>query len=329
MSAQERGRVRSSEALRIPNSLALCVLLLSGGARATAETANRIVVVINDEAITEADVASSLHVLFSSKQAPPADADPRDVRRMVLRHLIEQRLILQEARRAKIDVTESEVADRLRAIRERFSSEEEFRRSLEQSDLSRERLKEQIRDQLLVDRLIDAKIRSTIVVSPQEVAREIGVHPELSKSGDRVQASHLLVRVNDTRSESRARELIEDIRRQLEKGADLATRAKRYSEDPSGVEGGAMGWVAQGELLPELDAALFSLKEGELSSPIQTRLGFHLVRVEERRTASSLSLMEANHAVYQRIYQEKFQQAFNRWIDELKHKAYIDIIDTA
>ena len=87
-----------------------------------------------------------------------------------------------------------------------------------------------------------------------------------------------------------------------------------------------MGWVAQGELMPELDAALFSLKPGEYSRPIQTHLGFHLVKVEERRTAESLSVAEANRSVYQRLYQQKFQDAFGRWLAQLKRRAYIEIV---
>ena len=86
-----------------------------------------------------------------------------------------------------------------------------------------------------------------------------------------------------------------------------------------------MGWSAPGELLPELDAALFQLPVGELSLPIQTRLGFHLLRVEERRAASSLSVMEAHRTIYEQLYQEKFQQAFSRWLGELTRKAYVEL----
>ena len=88
-----------------------------------------------------------------------------------------------------------------------------------------------------------------------------------------------------------------------------------------------MGWVAAGELLAELDAAAFHLKVGELSEPIRTSLGFHLLKIEERRAASSLPLTEANNAVSQRLYQQKFRAAFERWLGGLKQRAYIEVID--
>jgi parvulin-like peptidyl-prolyl isomerase len=86
-----------------------------------------------------------------------------------------------------------------------------------------------------------------------------------------------------------------------------------------------MEWVAQGELLPELDAALFSLPVGTVSEPIQTRLGFHLVKIEERRTASDLSPTDANRAVFQQLYQQKFEAAMRYWLSELQRHAYIEI----
>ena len=75
-----------------------------------------------------------------------------------------------------------------------------------------------------------------------------------------------------------------------------------------------------------LDSVSFSLNPGEISGPIRTTIGFHLIKVEERRLAEGLSLMEANQTVYQQLYQQKFAQAFRRWIEDLKRRAYIEIL---
>lgn len=295
-----------------------------------ASTVNRIVAVVNDEVITEADVSLQVHDIFSDPEnGPPAGMNGEQVQQMVLRRLIEQRLILQEAKRAKITVGPDEVMDRINALRRRFPSEEAFRQALAESGLSDEQLKEKIHDQLLVRQLVDTKIRSSIMVSPQEVAHEISLHPEQAKPGDRVKAFEMLVRVSETRSEEQARTLAGDLRRQLADGADFAALAKARSEDAHANEGGEMGWVAQGELLPELDAALFMLKPGEVSEPIQTRLGFHLLKAGERRTSASLPLTEANAAVYQQLFQQKFQEAFKRWLNEVKRRAYIEVLGPA
>ena len=292
-----------------------------------AETVNRIVAVVNDAVITEADVVNQMNALLEDPEARiPKEADPAEVHRVILRRLIEQQVILQEARRAGIVVSSDEVAARMDEFRQRFESDEAFQQSLAEAGVSEEQLKESVRDQLLVQRVVDSSVRSTISVSPQEVARELEAHPELAKPGDRVRASHLLVRVDERRSEAQARVLIEDLHRQLAGGAEFAELAKRYSEDSHREDGGAMGWVAQGELLPELDTALFNLPAGQLSEPIQTRLGFHLLKAEERRSASSLPMTEANNTIQRHLYQQKYQAALSRWLTDLKRRAYIEIV---
>ncbi len=302
----------------------LCSVLGASGVQA--ETVNRIVAVVNEDIITEADVLTHANALLAERGTALDETQAGDMQRAILQRLIEQRLLLQEAKRAGISVSADEVAKRFDEVQSRFPSAEEFESSLASSNLSRERLREQLRDQLLVDQLIDTKVRATIVVSPYEVAQELAAHPELAKTGDRVHASHILVRVDEERSEEQARARIEEAYRRLVAGESFATLAKSYSEDSHAQDGGMMDWVAQGELMPELDAVLFSLQSGEYSKPIQTRLGFHLLRLEERRTSSSLSMTEANQALFRKLYQQKFQQTFSRWLGDLKRRAYIDII---
>jgi peptidyl-prolyl cis-trans isomerase SurA len=110
-------------------------------------------------------------------------------------------------------------------------------------------------------------------------------------------------------------------------GADFAELAKAHSEDAYRRSGGAMDWMAQGELLPELDQALFTLRPGELSEPIRSSLGFHLLRVEERRSAASLSVLEANRAVYHELYQQKFEEVLHQWLTDLIRQAYIRVVE--
>jgi len=307
------------------------LLLAVGQAPAMAQTANRIAAIVNDAVITERDVTGQTQAILEEQGAEEAVTGDQaaQMRQAVLRRLIEQQVMLQEAKRAQISVSMDEVLKRLEDVRARFASEDQLQESLKSAGMSMERLKDQMREQLMIQELIDRRIRSTIVVSPQEVARALAEHPDWEKPGDRARASHLLIRVSEDRSEDEARALVEHLRQQLLHGADFAALAKRYSEDPHRDDGGAMGWSASGELLPELDAALFQLPVGELSMPIQTRLGFHVLRVEERRAASSLSLMEAHRSIFEQLYQQKFQEAFRRWLGELMQKAYIEISDAS
>ena len=308
------------------NGLLICMLACGAVGPAFADTVNRIVAVVNEDVVTEADVDASLDLWLEEQDPQPPAGDPARLRDAVLRRLIEQRVILQEARRQGIQVGEDDIDQRLVEIRRRFESEEAFQRSLAESRLPMERLKEQLRDQLMVQRLIDTKVRATITVSPLEVAKALDAHPELARPGDRVRASHILVRASGRQSAEQARALITSLHQQAAQGADFADLARRHSEDPQASAGGVLGWVAPGELLPELDRALFELQEGQVSPPIETSLGFHLVKLEERRAADRLSVADANHAVHQQLYQQKFQDAFSRWLAGLLERAYIEVL---
>lgn len=314
----------------------LLVLLTSHSSLVTrraawAETADRIVAVVNDDVITEADITAYLRAQLQDGEEGDEGEGTRPPRavarqRAMLDQLIEHRLILQEAKRAGLSADAGEVASQLEAMRSRFGSQEELQASLAASGLSLEGVREKIREQLLVRRLIDEKVRAGIQVSPQEVARALQEQPELREPGEHVRAAHLLIRVSDVRSEAEARALIEDLDRQIAAGAEFSEIARRYSEDPSREDGGEMGWVQRGELLPELDRALFALKEGERSAPLQTRLGFHLLRTEERQATPPRSTTDAHRLASRRLYQQKFEEAFARWLAELKARAYLQIL---
>ena len=285
---------------------------------------NRIVAVVNDDIITQQDVRAFLDAAQDQEQ-PAAHSEPAGMQDAALQRLIEQRLLLQEAQRQNIAVEASEVLARFDQFREHLGSREAFLQSLQEMGLNEETLKDKLREQLMAQRLVDKHIRSTITISPQEVSAELGEHPNVAKAGDRVRASHILIRVSESRSEEQARQLAEQLHEQLGHGADFAELARRYSEDAQKDSGGRMDWVAPGDLLPELDQALFLMKIGELSAPIRSRLGFHLLKVDDRQDVSQLSLPEANRTVYQQIFQRKFRAAFTAWMNELKRKAYIQI----
>ena len=290
------------------------------------ETSNRIVAIVNEEVITEADVARRLTSLLEDL-SPQADAEgsPEAMRRAALQQLIDQRLLVQEAIRRGLSVSREEVAERLGVLHRRFGSEEALRQDLEEAGLSLGGFKRQIREQLLVQRLIDQAIRSRIAISPSELAQALEALQEGPGAGELVEVFHILVRVEETRSEAEARSRAQDIYQALVAGGAFEELATRYSDDPHAEQGGAMGWVRRGFLMPELDTVVFTLEEGAFSRPIQSALGFHLVKVGGRRASSPREGLDAKQAAEQGLFQRKFNEAFTQWISELRRQAYIEI----
>ena len=317
-----------------PFYLAPCLLLtayclLPTGYHAWAEVTNRIVAIVNDEVITEGDVASHMVALLRQHDLPdPTAEEAGQMRRAVLVRLIEERLIVQEAKRLGLAVAAEEVAERLRAIRQQVGTPEQYQQMLRETQLTEEQLKNKLRDQLLAQNAIDRQVRSRIVISPSELASLNGSQPSASSDpGEEIRADHLLVRVTEQRSPDAARAVINQLHDRLQKGEAFEALAREYSEGPDTQDGGLMGWVHPGELLPELDAVLFQLQPGELSAPIQSRLGFHLVKIVERRSRSADEAADSREQLERQLYQQKFNKALETWLADLKAKAYLQLID--
>lgn len=312
---------------KIHAAILAAAVCLGAGSSVRAETVNRILAIVNEEIVTQVDVELKLQMLAQERaMAMPTGDMARTMREAIFERLIAERLMVQEAKRREVPVGNDEIDERFEQSRQAFESDDVFEGWLAAMGSTRQKFRERIHEQLLIKKITDAAVRAQFVVSPADVAMRLTNQPARDALGDRVRVSHVLIRVSEERAEEEARGLIETLRRKLEAGADFAELAGRFSEDPHAADGGDMGWVAAGELMPELDAVLMSLETGQLSDVIQTRLGFHLVRCEERRSASSLSLLEANSAVYNEIYQERFAATMQAWLQGLRDRAHIEIL---
>lgn len=317
-----------SRARRVARPLGVLVaaLLVCASASAAAPS-DRIVAVVNEDVITESDVLSHMNALLQEAPLPKNEEEAAQMRRIVLLRLLEERLILQEAKRMGVSVRSEDVARRIEQIRERLGSQAEYEQMLRESGLSEEQLKQKVRQQLMSQQAIDEKIRSRLLVSPAEVAKVAGVGVPGAKAGEEVLVQHIMIRAGEGRSPAEALALAAQLRERLRHGEPFEALARKHSEAPGADEGGSMGWVHQGQLMPELDAAVFSLQPNEYSEPIKTRLGFHLLKVLERRRLSEEEAAGSRRDIEQKIYQDKFANAMAAWLNELREKAYLHVID--
>ena len=134
---------------------------------------------------------------------------------------------------------------------------------------------------------------------------------------------HILVRAREGLSEAEARERLKKLRAQIESGADFAEVAKNNSEDSSASKGGDLGWVAPGDTVPEFERAMNSLKDGEVSEPIQTPFGWHLVQVLGRRS-DEMSPDRKRIAARQSIRARKADEAYQDWLRQARDRAFVE-----
>lgn len=136
-------------------------------------------------------------------------------------------------------------------------------------------------------------------------------------------ARHILVRINDSVSASEARQKINQIKRRIDDGADFAEVAKTSSDDATASKGGDLGWVYPGDTVPEFQRAMDALDPGKVGEPLETPFGWHIIQVQERKTAEVSS--ERNRAAARlAIRQRKADENYQEWLRQLRDRAYVE-----
>jgi peptidyl-prolyl cis-trans isomerase SurA len=140
---------------------------------------------------------------------------------------------------------------------------------------------------------------------------------------EQTRAQHILVKVSETTSDAEAKAKIERIRERVESGAKFDDQAKLNSEDGSAAKGGDLGWLSPGDTVPEFEAAMNKLKVDELSPPVRSPFGWHLILVKERRT-QDISASRKRDQARMAMRQRKSDEGFQEWVRQLRDRAYVE-----
>lgn len=136
-------------------------------------------------------------------------------------------------------------------------------------------------------------------------------------------ASHILIKVSEVVSESEARRKLVALKERLDNGANFAELARLYSNDLSATKGGELGWLYQGDTVPEFERAMDALKIGEISQPVQSPFGWHLILVHERRTDEA-SKERQRLIARQALRERKSDEAYEDWLRQMRDRAYVE-----
>jgi peptidyl-prolyl cis-trans isomerase SurA len=138
-------------------------------------------------------------------------------------------------------------------------------------------------------------------------------------------ARHILLRLTPQLNEAAAVEKLKDFRRRVLSGrADFATLARENSQDGSAEQGGDLGWANPGQFVPEFEAAIQSLALGEMSEPLISRFGVHLIQLMERRN-TSLEAREQREMVRNLLREKKLEETYTSWVRDLRARAYVEM----
>ncbi len=193
------------------------------------------------------------------------------------------------------------------------------------------KIDEQILRRMTVQQFIDKQFIQKVTVSDKEIKAYYDSHPDYFKQPAKVQASHILIKVAtgaDKSQRAEARKKIEKIRKKLQKGGDFAALAKEFSQCPSSVRGGDLGYFTRGQMAKPFEEAAFDLKPGKVSDIVETKFGYHLIKVTDKEPETTAAYESVKDSLGQYLKQEKIQEKISSYIDKLKKKAKVEIFLT-
>jgi hypothetical protein len=264
---------------------------------------------VYDYEITDKELAYARTLVSSFK------CGCNDVDKKALEYLVDRCLLLNEANKFNLGVTDDEWNDKIFDISTRFDTKDEYMAYLDSHNLTRVRYEEALRENVLISKFLD-KFSSFIT---EQVSNDIGdfvdSHSDLFSCCSKARVYNILIADNSDEGYKRAL----NIRKQIETTSDFQEMADKYSECPSNVKCGDMGIVTPKVLIKELDDVIFSIDVNEVSLPIKSEFGYHLILVTERCNGTNLTEHEKSDFMFNCLIDGKSQMYVHSYVAEL-HK---------
>ncbi len=307
-----------------------------------AELLDRVVAIVNDDVITLSDLENQGSELFRSISAKTPAASLAEAlqgaREEVLDALIENRLIAQKAKKTNVSVSPQELENAFQYMIEKSGlSRDAFIAKMKESGLPEPIYKEQLKSQVLQNKLVSADIRTKVVITDEEILDYYDTHytSQVSKGGyyllqmgftwrdpQTPQAPPEVLRVNKLEAEKKAQKAYD----LAKDGEDFKELAKKYSELPSAADGGDIGVFQLDEMAAYMQDAVRDLKPGELSEILETPEGyqfFELLNNDDGTIVIKTPLEQVKEDIRNKLYEERTKKAYAEWVTNLKDQAYI------
>jgi parvulin-like peptidyl-prolyl isomerase len=322
MATRSHGRSRETPGTRLI-TVALLGVLAASPARAT--LVDKILATIDGEPVTTYQLKQYTERNLRTRQNGPVLDQSQ-----MLDALITDKLIEKEASDKGIIVRDEDIDHYIEGIKERnHLNDEQLQQALAAQGLTKETYRAQVREDIQKAQLINREIRGKVNVTPEEVERYYKAHLSEYSTPARIRVAHILFRLDPNATTAQVAATTakaEEVRSRIEKGADFAEMAKQYSDDPSGKNGGDLGWFKSGEMLDELEKAAEKLKVGEVSEPVHSSAGIHLLKLEAREGESHENLGELQDQIKQQLYNAALEDRFQKWLtEELRKRHHVEM----
>ncbi|MGF1657592.1 MAG: peptidylprolyl isomerase [Verrucomicrobiales bacterium] len=305
-----------------------CFLLSILAGPSSASSFPEVIAKVNGEEIPRADLEELLGLMLGGQPLETLEEEVKDgLVRSAVDRLVMDKLASQAARQEQIEPALAE--EEFNRFASAFESAEEMTAELQSENKTIEDIQLLILNTLRQRQWMDSKLEEHLVVHDIEVQSFYNDNPQAAEVPERVRARHILLRTPPEMSPEDVetkREEINNLRARIVAGESFEVTAKELSQDEGSRDsGGDLGFFRRGEMVPEFEQAAFSLQPGEVSGPVQTNFGFHLIKVEEKSPSRKLEFEEAEPYIREYILDQRRRGGMQEILQGLREAAEIEL----
>jgi peptidyl-prolyl cis-trans isomerase C len=262
-----------------------------------------------------------------NKQIPAEKQKEFD--QQALNQLTSAELLYQAGQKLQIKDLDKQIEDKISQSKKRFPTEQDYKNAIKALDMTESDLREYTRRDLVISNYIQQNFASKVSVSDEESKKFYDENIDKFKQPESVRASHILIGVDAKATDAdkkKAREKAETVRRDLAGGADFSKLAKQNSTCPSSQQGGDLGYFGRGQMVPAFEQVAYTLKPGEISDVVETQFGYHIIKVVDKKDASTMSYKDAKIRIDDYLKNQKLNAAVTSFLDETRKTAKIEVL---
>jgi parvulin-like peptidyl-prolyl isomerase len=241
----------------------------------------------------------------------PGTTEYEQLKGQAVTFLIQRAEFAQEAENFGIEITDEKVDKRIEQLKKQFygGSHERYQKTLKEQGLTEEQAEEEVRAQLISEELFK-KVTEDVQVSQEEIRSYYNSHKTQYEQPQSRDVRHILVQ---------KKALANQLYSQLRSGGNFAALAKRYSKDPGSASNGGKLTVSKGQTVPEFDKETFELKKNEISRPVKTQYGYHIIQaLSDVKPAQKTPLSKVDDSIKQQLEQQQKNESMTKWVEDTK-----------
>jgi len=308
--------------------LALLLATVAG-----AELVDRIAAIVNNEVITLSEVErrAAPELARADQDVAPVDRTQKraSIMKKALDQLIDEKLVDNELKELKVSITDKDVDVAIDEVKKSYNlTDAQLTDAVAKEGYTLAEYRETMRKQIGRYKLINEKVRKSVKVSEADVQSEYDRMTRSEGQDYEVHVRHILIAVPRTAApadvEKARLKAVSVAQEARQEGVDFAALAKKRSEGSSSSDGGDLGFFKRGTMVPEFEKVAFALKTGEVSDPVRTQFGWHVLKLEEIRKLGQKPLEEARPEIEDRLRRAQAERLTYQYMESLRQNAVVE-----